>query len=74
MCLAIPGKVLEVNENRGMVDISGMKLQVLFNLLEDVQVSDYVIVHAGFAIEKLSEEEARERLNLLAEFDFIEES
>ncbi len=74
MCLAIPGKVLEVNENRGIVDISGMKLQVLLNLLEDVQVSDYVIIHAGFAIEKLSEEEARERLNLLAEFDFIEES
>jgi len=74
MCLAIPGKVLEINENRGMVDISGMKLQVLFNLLEDVQVSDYVIVHAGFAIEKLSEEEGRERLNLLEELNIIEES
>jgi len=74
MCLAIPGKVLEINENRGMVDIYGMKLQVLFNLLEDVQVSDYVIVHAGFAIEKLSEEEGRERLNLLEELNIIEES
>ena len=73
MCLAVPGKVLEINENKGKVDISGMKLDVMFNLLEDVKVDDYVIVHAGFAIEKLSEKEAEETFKLLEDLEIIVE-
>jgi len=72
MCLAIPGKVLEIQENKGVVDISGMKIETRLDLLEDVKEGDYVLIHAGFAIERLLEEEAQERLNLFREMDMIE--
>ncbi|MEQ8221582.1 MAG: HypC/HybG/HupF family hydrogenase formation chaperone [Candidatus Eremiobacterota bacterium] len=72
MCLAIPGKVLEIQENKGIVDISGMKIETRLDLLEDVKQGDYVLIHAGFAIERLLEEEAQERLNLFREMDMIE--
>jgi len=70
MCLAVPGKVIEINDNKALVDMSGMKIETYLNLLEDVSIGDYVIVHAGFAIEKLTPEEAMETINLLnPEFD-----
>ena len=72
MCLAIPGKVLEVVENKGLVDISGMKIETRFDLLEEVKMGDYVLIHAGFAIERLPEEEAQERLNLFREMELFE--
>ena len=72
MCLAIPGKVLEIKENKGIVDISGMRIETRFDLLEDVKNGDYVLIHAGFAIERLPKEEAQERLNLFREMDMIE--
>jgi len=65
MCLAVPGKVIEINDNKALVDMSGMKIETYLNLLEDVTIGDYVIVHAGFAIEKLTHEEAMETINLL---------
>ncbi|MGB8953443.1 MAG: HypC/HybG/HupF family hydrogenase formation chaperone [Candidatus Aminicenantales bacterium] len=68
MCLGIPAKVIEVNASReGKVDYLGTKVKTNFALLEDVQVGDWVIVHAGFAIARLDEEEARETLALLRE-------
>ena len=69
MCLAVPGKIIEINENKAIVDMSGVKLETYLNLLEDVKVDDYVIIHAGFAIEKLSNEEADERLKLFREIE-----
>ena len=69
MCLAVPGKIIEINENKAIVDMSGVKLETYLNLLEDVKVDDYVIIHAGFAIEKLSDEEANERLKLFKEIE-----
>jgi hydrogenase expression/formation protein HypC len=72
MCLAIPGKVLEIQENKALVDISGMKIETSLDLLEDVKMGDYVLIHAGFAIERLPKEEAQERLNLFKEMEMIE--
>lgn len=69
MCLAVPGKIIEINDNKALVDMSGLKLETYLNLLEDVKVDDYVIIHAGFAIEKLSNEEAYERLKLFKEIE-----
>lgn len=61
MCLAVPGKVVEIGEkNEGVVDFMGIRKKVALDLLQDVSPGDYVIVHAGFAINKLNEEEARE--------------
>ncbi|MDF2954796.1 HypC/HybG/HupF family hydrogenase formation chaperone [Candidatus Alkanophaga liquidiphilum] len=66
MCLAIPAKVLEVHGDRAKVDFGGVKRDVNVTLV-DVAVGQYVIVHAGFAIEVIDEEEALETLKLWEE-------
>ncbi|MFW6124280.1 MAG: HypC/HybG/HupF family hydrogenase formation chaperone [Acidobacteriota bacterium] len=69
MCLGIPAKVIEVNEdNQGKIDYLGTKVRTNFTLLEDVKPGDWVIVHAGFAISKLDEKEAQETLALIREY------
>ncbi len=64
MCLAIPGKILEVNGDKANVDFNGVKRDVIIALVKDVKVGKYVLVHAGYAIELLNEEEAQETLKL----------
>jgi len=63
--LAVPMRVVAVNGNEAEVEQGGTKLRVRVDLVEDVRVGDYVLVHAGFAIQKLDEEEAFETLRLL---------
>ena len=70
MCLAVPMKVIEVEGNEGVVELNSVKRRVNFGLLEDVQVGEYVIVHAGFAIQKVEEKEAETTLSLLRELEF----
>ena len=65
MCLGVPGKVMQVQENEqgmtmGTVSFGGITKEVCLAYLPDVQVGDYVIVHVGFAISRVSEEEAQE--------------
>ncbi len=68
MCLGIPAKVIQIEESKiGKVEYLGTKIKTNLTLLEDVQVGDWVIVHAGFAISKLNEEEAKETFSLLRE-------
>lgn len=67
MCLAIPSKIIRIDNNMGTVDVDGVRRQASLLLLEDVQVGDYVIVHAGFAIHKVDEEAAMESLKILRE-------
>ena len=69
MCLAIPGKVIEIkkDKNHAMIDYGeGTKREANISLVE-VKTGDYVLVHAGFAIEVLSKKEAEETLNLFRE-------
>lgn len=67
MCLAVPMKLLELkNGNRGMTELNGTQYDVDLSLVPGVAPGDYLIVHAGFAIEKLDQEEADERLKLFA--------
>jgi len=64
MCLAIPGKVLEVEENRAVADFKGVEKEVRVDPLpEDVSEGDYILSHAGFAISTITEEEAEETLD-----------
>jgi hydrogenase expression/formation protein HypC len=70
VCLAIPVKVIKIKENLAQVDMSGVKREVDVRFLEDIKVGDYVLVHAGFAIEKIDEEEAAETLKLLKDITF----
>lgn len=67
MCLAIPGKVISIDGTEGIVDFGGVKQKVRIDLIQDLEVGDYVIVHTGFAIEKLEEEDALETLRLWEE-------
>lgn len=67
MCLAIPGKVIEINDTGAVVDFDGVTRDVRLTLLPDAEVGDWVLVHAGFAIEKYDEENARKTLDLLRE-------
>jgi len=67
MCLAVPAKVVERQGNKGIVDFGGVRREADFSLLPDVEVGNWVLVHAGFAIEHYSEEEALETLRLLKE-------
>jgi hydrogenase expression/formation protein HypC len=67
MCLAVPAKILEITGDRAIADFGGVKREVMVNLLANVKVGDYVIVHTGFAIETLDEREALETLKLWKE-------
>ncbi|MBN1893493.1 HypC/HybG/HupF family hydrogenase formation chaperone [bacterium] len=67
MCLAIPMKVVEIHGDTGEVETGGVRQEAGFQLLADVKIGDYVIVHAGFAIQKLDEAEALETLALFNE-------
>lgn len=64
MCLAIPGKILEVNGDKANVDFNGVRREVIIALVKDAEIGKYVLVHAGYAIELLNEEEAQETLKL----------
>jgi hydrogenase expression/formation protein HypC len=68
MCLGIPAKVIKIDDfNQGKVDYLGTLVRANFSLLEKVSVGDWVIIHAGFAITRLDEEDAEETLELLRE-------
>ena len=75
MCLGIPAKVISVEENKqGKIDYHGTRVKTNFALLEDVKPGDWVIVHAGFAISKLNEREAKETLELIREYTEFSEN
>jgi len=70
MCLAVPSKIIEINGQVAKVDVDGVIRETSIMLLDDVKIGDYVIVHAGFAINKLDEKIAFQTLedmrNILA--------
>jgi len=68
MCLGIPARILSIDENnQGEVDYLGTRVKAGFMLLESPKVGDWVIIHSGFAISRLDENEAQETLSLLRE-------
>jgi hydrogenase expression/formation protein HypC len=71
MCLSIPAKVLSINGDNAKLSIRGVEYDASLQLLEDIQIGDYVLLHAGFAIKKLNEEEAEETIKLLEELERI---
>ncbi|MEP9410968.1 MAG: HypC/HybG/HupF family hydrogenase formation chaperone [Candidatus Brocadia sp.] len=68
MCLAVPMKLIKNNGITGVVELGSLHKEIGLQLLEDVKVGDYVIVHAGYAIKKLDEKEAAETIVLLESF------
>lgn len=71
MCLGVPGKIIEIYEERGLrmckIDFGGATREACLETLPDAKLGDYTIIHAGFALNLLSEEEANETLTLLRE-------
>lgn len=72
MCLAVPGKIVRKVGEQADVDMQGNRLEVSTVLVPEAQVDDYVLVHAGFAIQRLSEEEANETFDLLKQIETTE--
>ena len=62
MCLAIPLQLIEINGNSAVGEAMGMRRDIRVDFIENPQIGDFVIVHAGFAIERLGEEQALEDL------------
>lgn len=70
MCLAIPGKIIEVvdaENNIAKVDVGGVRRNINTGMLDDTKVGDYVLIHVGFAMSKIDEREAEETLRILKE-------
>ncbi len=73
MCLAIPARVKTINENSmAEVDIMGVSRHASLDLVPDAKVGDFVLVHAGFAIQVIDEEAAEETLQMLKDLDILE--
>ncbi len=66
MCLAFPGKIIEINNQQATADFNGVQKNVNISLVPDIKIGEYVIVHAGFAIEQLTTQDAWE---VLKEYD-----
>jgi hydrogenase expression/formation protein HypC len=77
MCLAVPGKIVEITEDDGLqmakVDFGGIFREACLDYVPEAKVGDYCVIHVGFAISLLSEEEAMETLDLLKQITNIEE-
>ena len=68
MCLAVPARVLEVHDHHwATVEVGGTSRRVSIDLVEDIEPGDYVLLHVGFAIQKVDEDEARLTLELFEE-------
>ncbi|MFE7271428.1 HypC/HybG/HupF family hydrogenase formation chaperone [Streptomyces sp. NPDC057623] len=77
MCLAVPGKVVAIDDSAdpltGLIDFGGVRKQACLEYVSDVRVGEYVIVHVGFALQRLDEESALASLKLFEELGLLEE-
>lgn len=75
MCLAVPGKILEVGEKdgcrTGRIDFAGIRREAYLDLVPEADVGDYVLVHVGVAITRIDEEEARKTFAVLEEMELL---
>jgi len=74
MCLAIPARIIELEGDKAVVDAMGNRWRVRTTLLPEAKLGDLVLIHAGFAISLVNEEEARQTWDLLKEIDDFEET
>ena len=73
MCVALPCKLVKVDGNEGIAELGGSHVKTRLDLLPEAQVGDYVLVHAGFAIQTVDEEEAQKTLKMLAELGWADQ-
>lgn len=68
MCLAVPMKLMTIEDSTGIVEVSGIEREVSLTLVPEAKVGDHLLIHAGFAIAVIDEEEAQETLKLIREY------
>jgi hydrogenase expression/formation protein HypC len=77
MCLAVPGKIIDIYEvdaiKMGKVDFGGAVREACLEYVPEAQIGDYTVVHVGFALHLISEEEAQETLQILREMEELSE-
>lgn len=77
MCLAVPGRIVDTRDERGAkmgtIDFDGVLKDICLAYLPDIEVGDYAIVHAGFAISRIDEESALETLRMFHELGILDE-
>lgn len=73
MCLAVPARIVELDADRAVVDAMGNRWKIRTTLTPEVGLGDIVLIHAGFAITKVDEEEAKETWQLIAQLDAFQE-
>ena len=77
MCLAVPGRIVDTRDERGTtmgtIDFDGVRKDICLAYLPDIEVGDYAIVHAGFAISRVDEETALETLRMFNELGILDE-
>ncbi len=74
MCLAIPAEVMSIDDEMAQVSVGGVKKTVSLALVDDVNVGDYVLIHVGYALNKISPEEAEKTLEMFAEAGMLPEA
>ncbi|OHD63237.1 MAG: hydrogenase assembly protein HypC [Spirochaetes bacterium GWF1_41_5] len=74
MCMSVPGKITSLDQDTASVDINGIIYQAGTHLIENPQIGDYVLVHAGYIIQKIDENEALATLSVFRELEKINES
>jgi hydrogenase expression/formation protein HypC len=72
MCLSVPAQVIKIEDQMADVSIGGAIFKAGLHMVDDVRVGDYILLHAGFAIQKISEKEALETISLLKEMNDLE--
>ena len=73
MCLAVPMRIVVRKELEAIAEMAGVRRKISLMLMPEAEVNEYVIVHAGFAIERLNEEEALKRIALIRQISSLED-
>lgn len=72
MCLAVPAQIISLEGSEAKVNLAGNTLRTSVDLLDNIKVGDYVLIHAGYAIQKIDEEEAKKTLEILEQLGMTE--
>jgi len=69
MCLSIPAKILSIEGNTAQASVGGAVIRTSLHLVDNVKVGDYILIHTGFALQKISDEEALEMIRIIRELE-----
>ena len=72
MCLSVPARIVSIDGKMADVSVGGTIFKAGLHMVENVRVGDYILIHAGFAIQKISDKEAQETLELLKELNDLQ--